>query len=253
VTTDVWRNDDLEQGHFDPRLYTTSGATNSIIEGEFCLPFWKQRDADIIYFGLAGRVAAIEVKISPTKDHEYFVWPAPLRSSYWSNRENLIIGYYRALESFNQSAIVLSRSAIYELTQNSELCESVAASCVSLQDKETLALEVIHPLTSPIHNQLAELPTPTKEAIQDVLKQFETSVSYAPTTKLPPLRLTILEDSSYLLEWVFEDRRLGFSFEQSPKDSGWYYVYSSDSSERFESGTMDQLEMSRLIEMTLKP
>jgi hypothetical protein len=251
VTTDIWRNDDLEQGHFDFRLYT-SGATNSIIEGEFCLPFWKQRDADIIYVGLAERVAAIEVKISPTKDYEYFVWPSPLRNSYWSNRENLIIGY-RALESFNQSAIVLSRSGIYELTQNLELCESVAASCASLQEKETPPLEVIHPLTSPIHNQLAEVPTLTKEAIQDVLKQFATSVSYSPKTNLPPLRLTMLEDSSYLLEWVFEDRRLGFSFEQNPKDSGWYYVYSNDSSERFESGTMDQLEMSRLVEMTLKP
>jgi hypothetical protein len=253
MTTDVWQDEDFEERNFDPRLYTASGATTSIIEGESYLPSWNPRYADIICVGPAARLAAIEVKITPTREHEYFVWSSLLRSSYWSNRQNLIIGYCRALDLFNQSAIVLSRSAIYEPSQNSELFESVAASYVSLQYEEPPALEVIHPLTSPIYKQLAKIPTPTKETIQNVLKKFATFVSYATTTKLPPLRLSILEDSSFLLEWTFEDRRLGFTFEANPKDSGWYYVYSSDSSERYESGTMDQLEMSRLIGMTLKP
>jgi len=119
--------------------------------------------------------------------------------------------------------------------------------------EEYLPLEAVHPLTSPVYDQLAEITTSTKEGIQSLLIKFATSVSSAVTMKLPPLRLAILEDSSYLLEWTFEDRRPGFSFEQNPKDSGWYYVYSSDSSERYESGTMDQLEMIRLIGMTLKP
>jgi hypothetical protein len=114
--------------------------------------------------------------------------------------------------------------------------------------EEYLPLEAVHPLTNPVYDQLAEITIPTKEAIQSLLIKFATSVSSAVTVKLPPLRLAIC-----LLEWTFEDRRLGFSFEQNPKDSGWYYVYSSDSSERYESGTMDQLEMSRLIGMMLKP
>jgi hypothetical protein len=252
VTTDVWRDDDFEERNFDPRLYAATGATTSIIEGKSYLPYRKQQYADIIYVGPAGKLGAIEVKISPARQDKYFVWSSALRSSYWSNREHLIIDYSRALdELFNQSTIVLSQSAIYEL-RNSELGGTFATSYVDFQDEEPLAIEVIHPLTSSIYNQLTEIPTPTREAIQDVLKKFATSVSYAPTTELPPLRLTVLEDSSYLLEWTFEDRRLGFSFEQNPKDSGWYYVYSSDSSERYESGTMDQLEMSRLIGMMLK-
>ena len=251
MTTDVWRDDDFEERNFYPPLYTASGATSSTLEVESYLHSWKPRHADLIYVRPPGRVLAMEVKNSPTREHEFFVWWS-LCGSYRSNRENMIIGYHRALDLLNHSVIDLSRSALYELSRSSDLCESVSASYAILQGEELPVLEVIHPLTRPIYNQLGEIPTTTKEAIQDVLKSFATSVSYTLATKLPPLRLTVLEDSSYLLEWTFQDRRLGFYFDQNPKDSGWYYVYSSDSSERYESGTMDQLEMSRLIGMTLK-
>jgi hypothetical protein len=110
----------------------------------------------------------------------------------------------------------------------------------------------VHALTKSVYEKLAGIPKDYRDAIQGVLTQLASSVPKSDTNKLPPLRLAPLEDSSYLLEWTFEDRRLGFSFEANPKDSGWYYVYSSDSSERYESGTMDQLEMSRLLKMMLK-
>ncbi|MBM4260079.1 MAG: hypothetical protein FJ145_01405 [Deltaproteobacteria bacterium] len=61
----------------------------------------------------------------------------------------------------------------------------------------------------------------------------------------PPLRLAALDDGSVLLEWTFKDRRLGFTFEADPNDYGWYYVFSRGQSERYESGTMDQLEIER--------
>lgn len=253
VTVQTWREHEFEDRGFDAGMLTGGGTTSSIIEGEPHLPFWKQRHADMVYVGPEGKHVIIEVKVNPRKIHEYLVWRSLLRSPYSSNRESLINAYRHACELLNQSAFVLSRSLIDELSRNVGVWENAAAHASLREEDQFSTLEAVHPLTRSIYDQLDAVPTGTKEAIQGVLNQFARSISHTLTAKLPPLRLAFLEDSSYLLEWTFADRRLGFSFEANPKDSGWYYVYSSDSSERYESGTMDQLEMSRLIGMTLKP
>ncbi|MBI3001854.1 MAG: hypothetical protein HYY46_25845 [Deltaproteobacteria bacterium] len=252
MTLRTWREDEFEDRDFDDRMLAALGTTSSIIEAELSLRFPQRRQADIIFVEPEGNLIVVEAKVSPTIEYENIVWLSPLGSLYSSEGKSLVIECRRVAELVNQ-AIVFSHSSIDELSQNLEVIESVSASHANLQDKETPKLEAIHPLTSPVFNQLAQVPTPTREAVQDVLNKFVTTVSHAVITKLPPLRLSLLEDSSYLLEWTFEDRRLGFSFEQTPRDSGWYFVFSTASSERYESGTMDQLEMSRLIGMMLKP
>lgn len=251
MTLQTWREDEFEDRDFDDRMLIALGTTSSIIEAELSLPFPQRRRADIIFVGHAGKLVAFEAKVTPTREYENVAWLSPLGSLYGSEGKSLVIEHRRVAEFLNQ-AVVLSRLSIDELSQNLEVIESASASHAKLQDKEAPKLEAIHPLTGPVYNQLGEIPTPTKEAVQDVLGKFATSISHAVTTKLPRLRLSLLEDSSYLLEWTFEDRRLGFSFEQNRKDSGWYFVLSTASSERYESGTMDQLEMSRLIKMMLK-
>jgi len=253
VTLQTWREGEFEDPGIDDQMLTAWGTTSTVIEGEPSLPFWMRRHADIIFIGPSGKMVTVEAKVSPTREHEDVVRFSPLGSFYGSEVKRVIIGYSRMAELWNQSAIVLSQSSINELSRDLEPIEGVSASYAKLQeDKEAPKLEAIHPLTGPVYNQLAVIPPPTKEAVQDILKKFATSVSDVVNTKLSPLRLSLLEDSSYLLEWTFEDRRLGFSFEQSQKDSGWYFVLSTASSERYESGTMDQLEMSRLIKMMLK-
>jgi len=253
VTVQTWREHEFEDRGFDAGMLTGCGTTSSIIEGEPYLPFWKQRHADMVYVGPEGKLVISEVKVNPRKILEYLVWRSLLRTPYSSNRESLINAYRHACELLNQSAL-LSRPLIEELSRNVGVWENVSAAYASLREEDQFStLEAVHPLTRFIYDQLDAVPTGAKEAIQGVLNQFATSISHTLTAKVPPLRLAFLEDSSYLLEWTFADRRLGFSFEANPKDSGWYYVYSSDSSERYESGTMDQLEMSRLVKMTLKP
>lgn len=61
------------------------------------------------------------------------------------------------------------------------------------------------------------------------------------------LRAIDANDGSVLIEWTFEDRRLGFTIEPEVKDSGWYFVLSNASSQRFEAGSLDQLELPRLV------
>ena len=253
MTIQVWREDEIEDRSFNAPMLTASSTTSSIIEGETYLYSQEQRNADIIYTALAGRLVAIEHKVSPTREHEYFARPSPLGSSYESKLISLIVGSRHVYKLFNQSAVEMSRSLIDELSRNVELWGSVSSSYTNLlKEEDHPQLEAVHPLTSSAYDQLTEIPTPTKEAIQSILNQFTTFVLYTVTAGLPPLRLVLLEDSSYLLEWIFEDRRLGFSFETDPKDSGWYFVFSAASSERYESGTMDQLEMGRLVNMMLK-
>lgn len=253
MTLQTWREGEFEDPGIDDQMLTACGTTSAIIEGEPSLPFWKRRHGDIIFIGPSGKMVKFEAKVSPTSEHEDVVRFSPLGSFYGSEVKRVIIGYSRMAELWNQSTIVLSQSLINELSRDLEPIEGVSASYASLrEDDEDPKLEAIHPLTSPVYNQLAEITAPIKETIQDVLNKFATCVSYTLRMKLPPLRLALLEDSSYLLEWTFEDRRLGFSFEQDPKDSGWYFVLSTASSERYESGTMDQLEMSRLVRMMLK-
>ena len=43
---------------------------------------------------------------------------------------------------------------------------------------------------------------------------------------LPPLRAFNVDDGSVLIEWTFDDFRIGFSIELNPEESGWYLVSS---------------------------
>ena len=41
---------------------------------------------------------------------------------------------------------------------------------------------------------------------------------------LKPLHLFLVEDGSILVEWIFDDFRIGFNFEQNLEESSWYLV-----------------------------
>lgn len=64
---------------------------------------------------------------------------------------------------------------------------------------------------------------------------------------LPPLRATETEDGTALIEWVFADRRLGFSLEKDPKDSGWYFVSSRSSGGVLASGDSSTMDLELLV------
>ncbi|MCP3959109.1 MAG: hypothetical protein GY719_14760 [bacterium] len=84
-----------------------------------------------------------------------------------------------------------------------------------------------------------------------VLGKFAAAADAFDVANAPDLHLVEEDDGAILIEWAFADRRLGFSIEQQPEDSGWYFVLSNDSSERYEAGRLDQLKMRRLVKIML--
>lgn len=107
------------------------------------------------------------------------------------------------------------------------------------------------PLAHPTTRQAAEfiqcLDGTRRKVAEDVLERLCAAVGALPQGELPALSAVALEDGSTLLEWTFSDRRLGFTLEPEAEASGWYFVFSNGSSERYEAGTMDQLEVPRLV------
>lgn len=85
-----------------------------------------------------------------------------------------------------------------------------------------------------------------------LLEQFASIASASDIRgECPPLRVLDSPDGAVLVEWTFRDRRLGFTFEPRPEESGWYFVFSAGSSQRYESGTLDQLDLRRLMRAML--
>jgi hypothetical protein len=109
-----------------------------------------------------------------------------------------------------------------------------------------------HPLTCQAYKTAqVRLDRSRLTRVSKVLQEFCVALGKMETSHLPALRAVETEDEAVVLEWTFGDRRLGFSFESNPEESGWYFVMSSGSSERYEAGSLDQLEMTRLVRMTL--
>jgi hypothetical protein len=245
VTNAAWREDDFEERGIDPRMFASGGANTLIIEKESC---WYPRGADLVFIALSGRIA--EATVAPKTKGTYIVTGLPLWGHHWPGRDKLISPkWHSGHPPILQTPIVLSRLSIDEPSRQAEANSTVSSSV----DYEQENVAAIHPVTKSVYDQLTSVPEMHGQAIEVLLTQFAAYVPKNNSSGLPPLRLSALEDSSYLLEWTFKDRRLGFSFEPDPKDSGWYYVYSKGSSELYESGTMDQLEIERLISKALTP
>ena len=108
-------------------------------------------------------------------------------------------------------------------------------------------------LTRAALSQLAGADHQRAKMARKILADFSVAAEAFDTSGAPDLHLTEGDDEMLLVEWVLSDRRLGFSFEKQPEESGWYFVLSNDSSERYEAGTLDQLELPRLIRLALAP
>jgi hypothetical protein len=250
VSEVAWRKDDFEE-HFDPLMFASGGANNWITEKK---GFPGQRIfLDVVVPQPHGKIGILEAKPEPKVDPKYMVLQLYSWNAIYPAHENLIKVRQHLLASLIHTGILLSRPLIDEPSHQEEPSAPAFSAAATLWEDEDLQNgAAVHPLTKSAYRELPTIPKSQRNAIQFVLNQLAIFLPKGSST-MRPFRLTLLEDSSYLLEWTFADRRLGFSFESNPDDSGWYYVYSSGSSERYESGTMDQLEVSRLVAMTLKP
>jgi hypothetical protein len=64
---------------------------------------------------------------------------------------------------------------------------------------------------------------------------------------LPPLRAFNVDDGSVLLEWIFEDYRIGFSIESELQISSWYLVSNTNLGEIGASGYLSRVDIQSLI------
>jgi hypothetical protein len=239
VTDVAWRKDDFEERWIDCRMFASGTANTWIIEKE---SLWNPEISDSLWIEPNGKIVIVEARIDPKRAEKFAMrWARPDRDKF--------VNFVWYTDAPLNDAIVLSRLLIDEPPRQVQSNSAISSWEIDQPQREFAA---IHPVTKSVYDQLTNIPGSYREAIAGLLTQFAGFVPNTEENKFPPLRLAALEDSSYLLEWTFKDRRLGFSFEPDPNESGWYYVYSSGSSERYESGTMDQLEMNRLIAMTLK-
>lgn len=81
--------------------------------------------------------------------------------------------------------------------------------------------------------------------IQEVLTHFQQRGF--DLLDLPQLRALLPSDGSVLLEWKFDDYRIGFTIEGNSEDSGWYLVSSRRLGDVTASGSLDQVHSRTII------
>lgn len=64
---------------------------------------------------------------------------------------------------------------------------------------------------------------------------------------LPQLQAFKVDDGSILIEWIFDDFRLGFSIEPEVQESSWYLVSSKNLGEISASGYIPRTDIKNLI------
>lgn len=103
-------------------------------------------------------------------------------------------------------------------------------------------------LVGRVEQRLAEL---TQESVVDQAKSLLGRLRRLATrmdlSELPPLRLSIDEDGAALVEWTLADRRLGFSLETDPVESGWYFATSPDHGSQMASGDLAYVDLDRVV------
>jgi len=63
---------------------------------------------------------------------------------------------------------------------------------------------------------------------------------------LPQLHAFNVDDGAILIEWIFDDFRIGFSIESEPKESSWYLVSNANSGEIAASGYISRIDIKTL-------
>jgi hypothetical protein len=93
-----------------------------------------------------------------------------------------------------------------------------------------------------IYNFIKQFLTIFQETLISIINYFDNLSNY-----LPPLTLSILDDGSVLIEWIFKDFRVGFSIEPHVDESSWYMVTNQNLEEFSRSGKLELSKASNLL------
>ncbi|MDP8240308.1 MAG: hypothetical protein P9X24_14560 [Candidatus Hatepunaea meridiana] len=88
--------------------------------------------------------------------------------------------------------------------------------------------------------------------VKRVLSSIQSIISYFQIqgfglNQFPHLHESQEEDGSYQFEWMFEDFRIGFSFEPIVNDSGWFFVSNNKLNQISASGYIGDTDVNNLI------
>jgi len=242
---ELWTDDSIEEPRIAPYLLASAGANDTIIENYY-LPSAGEVIPDYVCVKPDGSIQVVEIKFFGDAPNSTLALDI-LNRQVPANKYRSVFVFYPQFQV--NSGIAFSGDLIKErlvTPKNEGVFE------FRLTRRDESADVATNVLTKSAYNQLSGIPDERKQVILAVLNQLVKLLAKSVTKALPPFRLVALEDSSYLLEWTFEDRRLGFTFEADPKESGWYFVLLKGFSYQSESGTMDRLEISRLIRMMIQ-
>ncbi|PSM31679.1 hypothetical protein BVG81_004225 [Haliangium sp. UPWRP_2] len=84
-----------------------------------------------------------------------------------------------------------------------------------------------------------------------IVEHFSSAIAGLDLHDAPPLRTAEAPDGSFLIEWVFSDRRLGFNIEPEQDDSGWYFVSSKRAGGSCAAGSLSSMDIKLLIRWAL--
>lgn len=87
---------------------------------------------------------------------------------------------------------------------------------------------------------------------QSVISRFEVAASQFDLTGLPPLRTSLHDDGSFTIEWRFPDRRLAFTIEHDPSESGWHLVSLPSSGDVRAYGGLSEDDLAPLLSLALR-
>jgi hypothetical protein len=85
------------------------------------------------------------------------------------------------------------------------------------------------------------------EVLRLLQQKVETLLKYGITSYLPKINGFSIDDGSILLEWIFEDFRIGFSIENNGSESSWYLVSTKKYGEINASGYISDHNFENII------
>ena len=108
-----------------------------------------------------------------------------------------------------------------------------------------------------LNNLLNEIPNIKEQELKNQLILFASSfqnallksVNFSSVVEvLPPLTFFQEDDESILLEWIFSDFRIGFSFEFDKQKSNWYIIANKNLNSANASGEIDFEKIEGLVQ-----
>lgn len=84
-----------------------------------------------------------------------------------------------------------------------------------------------------------------------ILDELENQLQYYDTSGFPSIQAAELEDGRLILEWVFDNFRVGFNLELSADESGYFLVSDKNAGEIRTSSYLKGLKLSSIIQSAL--